>query len=92
MTKSWIDRFQSNSKINLATLEILRTDWRPRGVLMAHLHEHERGAIKLIRLPDKPMFASASGDGTIKVGSRVTPFSDSLNLATLVSRNKILIW
>lgn len=41
--------------------------WRPKGVLVAHLHEHQGGITKLIRLPDKPIFASAAADGCVRL-------------------------
>ncbi|XP_069690077.1 phosphoinositide 3-kinase regulatory subunit 4 isoform X4 [Periplaneta americana] len=42
-------------------------NWRLRGHLVAHLHEH-RGAIsRLVAVPDTPLFASSSSDGCIRV-------------------------
>ncbi|KAJ8911373.1 hypothetical protein NQ315_014204 [Exocentrus adspersus] len=41
--------------------------WRLKGRLVAHLHEH-RGAInKLCALPDTPLFASCSADGSVRL-------------------------
>lgn len=44
--------------------------WRPRGALIAHLHEHERGIAKLVRIPDRPIFASAAEDGCVRVSGK----------------------
>lgn len=41
--------------------------WHPRGVLVAHLHEHKSAVHKLCRFPDSPFFASSSADGTIRL-------------------------
>ncbi|KAL6072824.1 Serine/threonine-protein kinase, variant 2 [Balamuthia mandrillaris] len=42
-------------------------DWRPRGVLVAHLHEHQ-GAVNQLRVSrDNLFFASCSDDGTVKI-------------------------
>ena len=65
------------------------SSWRPKGTLIAHLHEHEvcrkivigkkkgekinsclflKGGIsKLVRIPEKPIFASAATDGCVRV-------------------------
>ncbi|XP_076266632.1 vacuolar protein sorting 15 [Rhynchophorus ferrugineus] len=41
--------------------------WHPRGVLVAHLHEHKEAVNKLCRFPDLPLFASCSSDGTVRL-------------------------
>ena len=41
--------------------------WRPKGYLVAHLHEHQGYISNLTRIPDKPLFASGSSDGCIRV-------------------------
>ncbi|XP_014671678.1 PREDICTED: phosphoinositide 3-kinase regulatory subunit 4-like [Priapulus caudatus] len=41
--------------------------WRPRGLLVAHLHEH-RGAVNRIQVsPEMGFFATCSNDGTVKL-------------------------
>lgn len=43
------------------------SNWRPKGLLIAHLHEH-RGSINRIQVScDHSYFATASNDGTIKL-------------------------
>ncbi|CAI5488645.1 unnamed protein product [Closterium sp. Naga37s-1] len=41
--------------------------WRPRGVLVAQLHEHRAAVPALAVAPNSQWFASASHDGTVKV-------------------------
>ncbi|XP_030749901.1 phosphoinositide 3-kinase regulatory subunit 4 [Sitophilus oryzae] len=41
--------------------------WHPRGVLVAHLHEHKEAVNKLCKFPDSPFFASCSSDGTVRL-------------------------
>lgn len=41
--------------------------WHPKGLLVAHLHEH-KAAVNRIRVSDEhSIFATASNDGTVKV-------------------------
>ncbi|XP_074939473.1 phosphoinositide 3-kinase regulatory subunit 4 isoform X2 [Phalacrocorax aristotelis] len=41
--------------------------WRPKGLLVAHLHEH-RSAVNRIRVSDEhSIFATCSNDGTVKI-------------------------
>lgn len=41
--------------------------WRPKGLLVAHLHEH-RSAVNRIRVSDEHLlFATCSNDGTVKI-------------------------
>ncbi|XP_010017760.1 PREDICTED: phosphoinositide 3-kinase regulatory subunit 4-like, partial [Nestor notabilis] len=41
--------------------------WRPKGLLVAHLHEH-KSAVNRIRVSDEhSIFATCSNDGTVKV-------------------------
>jgi len=42
-------------------------DWRPRGVPVAHLHEHRAAVNRLVPIPDTNLFASNSSDGCIKI-------------------------
>lgn len=42
-------------------------DWRPRGVPVAHLHEHRAAVNRLVSIPDTSLFASNSSDGCIKI-------------------------
>lgn len=48
-----------------STVSLTRTT-RPRGVLLAHLHEHKSAVNKLIVIPGATQFASCSNDATIK--------------------------
>ena len=38
-----------------------------QGVLMSHLHEHNKGIVKLVTLPGEDKFASAGLDGIVRV-------------------------
>ncbi|XP_050460541.1 phosphoinositide 3-kinase regulatory subunit 4 [Cataglyphis hispanica] len=42
-------------------------DWRPRGIPVAHLHEHRAAVNRLVSIPDTSLFASNSSDGCIKI-------------------------
>uniref|UniRef100_A0A8D0L204 Phosphoinositide 3-kinase regulatory subunit 4 n=1 Tax=Sphenodon punctatus TaxID=8508 RepID=A0A8D0L204_SPHPU len=43
------------------------TGWRPKGLLVAHLHEH-KSAVNRIRVSDEhSIFATCSNDGTVKI-------------------------
>ena len=43
------------------------SNWKPQGILVAHLHEH-RGSVNRIRVShDHSYFASCSNDGTVKM-------------------------
>lgn len=45
----------------------LPKDWRPRGIPVAHLHEHRAAVNRLVSIPDTSLFASSSSDGCIKI-------------------------
>lgn len=46
----------------------LPANWRLKGTLVAHLHEHKSAITKMTSLtPNGPVFASASTDGTIRL-------------------------
>lgn len=68
---------RKNQQISLATTDRNKPpgSWRPKGILLAHLHEHEGGIQKICRLPEKPIFASAASDGCIRVrnSNYITP-------------------
>ncbi len=56
--------------IHFLLLDTLRTspgEWRPRGVLISHLHEHASSVNCLAVSQDDSFFASASDDGTVKI-------------------------
>ncbi|XP_008197837.2 phosphoinositide 3-kinase regulatory subunit 4 isoform X2 [Tribolium castaneum] len=42
-------------------------EWHSRGVLVAHLHEHRGTVNRLCTIPDKPLFASCSADGYVRL-------------------------
>ena len=42
-------------------------DWKPKGVLVAHLAEHQGGVTKLAAIPDTTLVVSASIDGTLRI-------------------------
>lgn len=46
---------------------LLPSGWRPRGVPVAHLHEHRAAVNRLVSIPDSSHFASSSADGCIKI-------------------------
>lgn len=41
--------------------------WKPRGHLVAHLHEHRGAVNRLIAVGDTSLYASCSNDGTVKL-------------------------
>ena len=41
--------------------------FKPKGVLVAHLHEHESTVKRLLRVGESSLFASCSTDGTVKI-------------------------
>lgn len=41
--------------------------WKPKGILAAHLHEHQGSVNRLQVIPDSSLFATCSSDGTIKI-------------------------
>ena len=43
------------------------SEWKPRGVLVAHLAEHTSGVTRLAAIPDTTLVASASSDGTLRI-------------------------
>lgn len=45
----------------------LENQWRPRGVLIAHLQEHQRAVNEVAVSQDNSFFVSASDDGTVKI-------------------------
>ncbi|EFN87043.1 phosphoinositide 3-kinase regulatory subunit 4 isoform X1 [Harpegnathos saltator] len=46
---------------------LLPNDWRPRGIPVAHLHEHRAAVNRLVSIVDTSLFASSSSDGCIKI-------------------------
>ena len=42
-------------------------DWKPRGILVAHLAEHTSGVTRLASIPDTTLMASTSMDGTLRI-------------------------
>ncbi|KAJ8665411.1 hypothetical protein QAD02_007073 [Eretmocerus hayati] len=46
---------------------LLPSGWRPRGALIAYLHEHRAAINRLASIPDSSLFASSSSDGCIKI-------------------------
>jgi phosphoinositide-3-kinase regulatory subunit 4 len=52
---------------SLTSPSIPDNQWRPRGVLIAHLQEHQRAVNKVVVSHDNSFFVSASDDGTVKV-------------------------
>ncbi|XP_011497042.1 PREDICTED: phosphoinositide 3-kinase regulatory subunit 4 [Ceratosolen solmsi marchali] len=50
-----------------AGCRLLPSGWRPRGALIAYLHEHRAAINRLISVPDTSLFASSSSDGCIKI-------------------------
>ncbi|CAK9875311.1 unnamed protein product [Sphagnum jensenii] len=51
----------------LTTLGASESSWRPRGVLIAHLQEHQCAVNDVAVSADSIFFASASDDGTVKI-------------------------
>ncbi|XP_066593358.1 phosphoinositide 3-kinase regulatory subunit 4 isoform X2 [Prorops nasuta] len=50
-----------------ADSRVLPDEWKPRGVPVAHLHEHRAAVNRLVSIPDTSLFASSSADGCIKI-------------------------
>ncbi|KAF0290211.1 Phosphoinositide 3-kinase regulatory subunit 4 [Amphibalanus amphitrite] len=44
-----------------------RPPWRPKGELVAHLHEHQGAVVRLATVADSPLVASAAADGQVRV-------------------------
>ena len=54
-------------KCNKNLLLEVNVDWRPRGVLICHLHEHS-GSVNAVSISqDDTFFATCSDDGTVKI-------------------------
>ncbi|XP_040103086.1 phosphoinositide 3-kinase regulatory subunit 4 [Oryx dammah] len=54
-------------KLKLKTHSWFSSGWRPKGLLVAHLHEH-KSAVNRIRVSDEhSLFATCSNDGTVKI-------------------------
>lgn len=55
-------------KLKLKTHTLaFHSGWRPKGLLVAHLHEH-KSAVNRIRVSDEhSLFATCSNDGTVKI-------------------------
>ena len=60
-------RKNTNIEIGMTGKSCPPSGWRPKGYLVAHLHEHQGYISKLTRIPDKPLFASGSSDGCVRV-------------------------
>lgn len=41
--------------------------WKPKGLLVAHLHEHHSAVNRVLVIPDSTLFATCSNDGTVKI-------------------------
>lgn len=63
------------SRLSMPSTESLNRIARPRGLLLAHLHEHKAAVNKLVVIPGTTHFVSCSNDATIK-------FWDSATVAT----------
>ncbi|XP_057339748.1 phosphoinositide 3-kinase regulatory subunit 4 isoform X1 [Microplitis mediator] len=50
-----------------AGTRLLSSNWRPRGVPVAYLHEHRAAVNRLVSIPDSGLFASSAADGCIRV-------------------------
>ncbi|XP_015597151.1 phosphoinositide 3-kinase regulatory subunit 4 isoform X2 [Cephus cinctus] len=46
---------------------LLSNGWRPRGLPVAHLHEHRAAVSRLVSVPDTSLFASSAADGCVKI-------------------------
>lgn len=43
------------------------TSFKPKGILVAHLHEHEAAVKRVLRVGDSSLFATCSSDGSVRV-------------------------
>lgn len=51
----------------MALNNLIFVGWHPKGLLVAHLHEH-KSAVNRIRVSDEhSIFATCSNDGTVKI-------------------------
>ncbi|XP_051157774.1 phosphoinositide 3-kinase regulatory subunit 4 isoform X2 [Leptopilina boulardi] len=46
---------------------LLPNGWRPRGALVAHLHEHRAAINRLVSIPDTSLFGSSAADGCVRI-------------------------
>lgn len=46
---------------------LLPSGWRPRGIPVAHLHEHRAAVNRLVSIPETSLFASSAADGCVRV-------------------------
>ncbi|XP_033210037.1 phosphoinositide 3-kinase regulatory subunit 4 isoform X2 [Belonocnema kinseyi] len=46
---------------------LLPNGWRPRGVLVAHLHEHRAAVNRLVSIQDTSLFGSSAADGCVRI-------------------------
>ncbi|XP_024396466.1 serine/threonine-protein kinase VPS15 isoform X3 [Physcomitrium patens] len=51
----------------LSSSVVAESSWKPRGVLIAHLQEHQRAVNEVAVSSDNVFLASASDDGTVKI-------------------------
>ncbi|KAI8600438.1 hypothetical protein EDD21DRAFT_323004 [Dissophora ornata] len=54
-------------RMNRNNSQTVRSQWRPKGTLVAHLAEHKAAVNQICLSPDHNFFASCSDDGSVKI-------------------------
>ncbi|KAG0291003.1 Serine/threonine-protein kinase [Linnemannia gamsii] len=54
-------------RINRSNSQTVRSQWRPKGILVAHLAEHKAAVNQICVSPDHNFFVSCSDDGSVKI-------------------------
>ncbi|XP_028345730.1 phosphoinositide 3-kinase regulatory subunit 4 isoform X2 [Physeter macrocephalus] len=63
--------------------------WRPKGLLVAHLHEH-KSAVNRIRVSDEhSLFATCSNDGTVKIWNSQKMEGKTTTTRSILTYNRI---
>ncbi|KAF6034483.1 PIK3R4 [Bugula neritina] len=69
---------------NLAATEegvVFPSEWKPRGILVAHSHEHKDSVTRLLVHPTNQFFMTASKDGTVKLWDTYKPDLKTSNMS-----------
>ncbi|KAK0078672.1 hypothetical protein PV325_002204 [Microctonus aethiopoides] len=50
-----------------ASTRLIPSNWRPRGIPVAYLHEHRAAVNRLVSIPESGLFASSAADGCVRI-------------------------
>ena len=64
---SALSRRAAASGVEGRVFTVRNQQWSPKGVLIAHLHEHKAAVSRLVNIKNTSCFASSSMDGTVKI-------------------------